>query len=177
MSVKPAATKAPEALLQPALARLDEVFVAKTGEALLRDNRVVPDLLAKAHRFRAAEADGLEALAKDLNSLITERIKIDVLRRHASPPKGENWRELKSLEKVVAAAIGEADAHSLMGPMFGMNDLRNVASHIGGSDREDAMKRARIDLSAPVTGQGRQLLAAVVETLDAISSAAENLPK
>jgi hypothetical protein len=39
------------------------------------------------------------------------------------------------------------------------------------------MKRARIDPGASEVEQGRQLLAAVVETLDAISVALEKLPE
>ena len=175
MSVQPAETVAPESRLITSINRVDAVFKAKTGEELFRQHDAVGELVAKAHRFRACRPSGLEALAKDLVNLMVERIKIDPLARYANPPKGEKWGGMKYLQNVIAVAIGEADARELMSPFFGLYDLRISASHIGGPDRNDALARSQVDPSAPPVVQGRQLLEAVVATLDRIADAIPKL--
>ena len=65
MEVKPAATTAPEKELAGALDAINAAFGARYGLALLRDHKLVPKLLRRAHRFQAAEADGLLELSKE----------------------------------------------------------------------------------------------------------------
>jgi hypothetical protein len=156
--------------------RVDVAFSTKTGESLFREHTASERLFRTAHRFQAARPSGLEALAKDLNSLIVERIKTDVLRRYATPPKGENWGSLKWLQYSLASAVRQDTAKALMSPFFGVYELRISASHIGGPDRNAALEKAKIDSSAHDVEQGRQLLEAVVKALEGIVTAIDKLP-
>lgn len=175
MTVQPATTVAPESRLAAAIERVDAAFSAKAGEPLFREHAAAEGLIEKAHRFRAARPDGLDALARDINSLIVERIKTEPLRRYAAP-KREKWRGMKWLQKALASAIGEDDARTLMSPFFGAYDLRTSASHLGGPDRDDALAKVGIDPSASAVEQGRQLLEAIISTLDGIVEAIGKLP-
>tara|TARA_R110000868_G_scaffold226080_9_gene478572 strand:- start:4742 stop:4978 length:237 start_codon:yes stop_codon:yes gene_type:complete len=77
------------------------------------------------------EQDGLLALAKELNRLLTERIDLDALRGPAGVAAKEKLRELKTLERLVAKSLGDAAARVAMAPLFGINDLRNADAHLG----------------------------------------------
>ena len=164
MDANPATTQAPEAMLSDALSELDRVFTAKTGKPLLRAHDSVPELLARSYRFRAAEHDGIYALAKDVTRLFAERISVDPL--IALLPKADKkLSSLKALEYVLGLTLPSSGARALMSPFFGIYDLRLTDSHLASSDVEDAMKRANIDTESPPAIQGRQLLESFISTL------------
>lgn len=89
MEVNPATTIAPEACLEGALDALDTAFAAKHGKPLLRDHETVPSLLRRAHRFQAAEADGVLELAKELTRLFAERVEVDAILKIVPLEKGQ----------------------------------------------------------------------------------------
>lgn len=173
MMCEPAATKAPEPALGPALARLEEVFRTEFGEDLLRPNAQSDELLSRCHRFRAAEPDGLLALAKDLTRLFVERVDVPAVHRAAAKRGAamkKDWKALKSLEGLATARLGEPDARTLLAPMFGVYDLRLADAHLSSGPLE-GLDRVDVDLTTPGPMQGRALLARVVAALDGLADA------
>ena len=78
---------------------------------------------------------------------------------------------MKWLQNALASAINDSDARTLMSPFFGVYDLRISASHIGGPDRGDALRKVGVDPSASAVEQGRELIEAVVGALEGIADA------
>lgn len=173
MEVQPAATVAPESELSSALGDLDNVFSARHGEALLRDHETVAGLLLRAHRFQAAERDGLLELSKEVTRLFIERIDVDaILASIGAPKKGDKKPgSLKALQKLVAHRRSETEASAMMSPLFGIYDLRLADAHLGSSLVPSGLKRVGIDDRDPPAMQGRQLLKSFVDTLRAIALA------
>ncbi|WP_201834917.1 hypothetical protein [Microvirga zambiensis] len=171
----PAVTIAPEARLPDALSGLENTFMERTGRRLLRDHATAERLLRSIHRFRAADADGIFALAKDAFRLFAERIDVSQLDAVVPPPKKERQGSLKSLQRVIASVIPESDAYSLMSPFFGIADLRQVDAHLGSSDLEAAFRNAKVDQHAKPTVQGLQLVQSFVEGLEAATESIKRL--
>jgi hypothetical protein len=172
MEVNPADTIAPEMVLLGKIDDLNTTFAAKFGAPLLRDHDSVPNLLRRAHRFQAAETDGLLELSKELVRLFIERVDVDVVVKAIKLPKTDRKPgSLKVLEKLVAGSLDEAVAKKLMAPLFGIYDLRLADAHLGTGLIASGMERASVDDTAPTVMQGRQLLQAFISTLQAITSA------
>ena len=172
MMVNPAATVAPESDLFAALDELDKAFERCHGEALLRAHESVPQLMEKAHRFVAAEVDGVLNLAKELTRLFIERVDIDAIIKAIERSKKENkLGSLKALEKLVAHHRSETEAAEMMAPLFGLYDLRLADAHLGSSRVASGLSRARVDEGLPKAMQGRQLIQSFVDTLRAITAA------
>lgn len=170
MEVRPASTSAPEARLEGALAALDVAFATKYGRSLLRDHETVPSLLKRAHRFQAAEADGILELAKELTRLFAERVDVDAILTIVPLEKGENKiGSLKALERLVAHHSSANDAKAMMSPLFGVMDLRIADAHLGSNNVASGLARTAVDSRAPAATQGRQLIGSFVDTLAAIT--------
>ncbi|MDP1027761.1 hypothetical protein Q5H91_11090 [Sphingomonas sp. KR1UV-12] len=169
MNCRPADTVAPETRLESALNGLNEAFQTRFGVPLLREHGSVAGILKRTHRFRAVEHDGLLALAKELNRLLMERLDLDALRGAASIGK-EKLGTLKALERLLERTLGQVDARTMMAPLFGINDLRNADAHLGSSQLESGLDRARVDhRHANPVEQGCQLLEAFVATVGDIT--------
>lgn len=173
MEARPAATVAPESELSSALDDLDKAFSAKHGGTLLRDHETVASLLLRAHRFHAAERDGLLELSKEVTRLFIERIDVDaILAVLGAPKKGDKKPgSLRALEKLVAHYRSDSEASTLMSPLFGIYDLRLADAHLGSSLVPSGLKRVGIDDRDPPAMQGRQLLESFIDTLRAITLA------
>lgn len=176
MDVNPADTVAPEHELAGAVERLDTAFRARHGMPLLREHEDVPMLLRRAHRFRAAEHEGLLDLAKDLTRLFVERIDGDAIVEAAGLVFGNGDKKpgsLKLLERLVTHHSNEAAARALMAPLFGIYDLRLADAHLGGGLIPSGLERANVDESLAEPMQGRDLLQSFVDTLSAIRALVE----
>ncbi|TNE62311.1 MAG: hypothetical protein EP341_00275 [Sphingomonadales bacterium] len=170
MEVNPASTIAPEARMEDALAALDTAFTTKHGQPLLRDHETVPSLLRRAHRFQAAEADGILELAKELTRLLAERVDVDAILKIVPLSKGEKKiGSLKALERLVAHHSTADDAKKMMAPLFGIMDLRIADAHLGTSNVASGLARAAVDAKSPAATQGRQMIVSFVDTLEAIT--------
>ncbi|MFT5394151.1 MAG: hypothetical protein ACI8PT_004358 [Gammaproteobacteria bacterium] len=170
MEVNPASTVAPETRLESALAELDSAFTKKHGQPLLRDHEMVPSLLRRAHRFQAAEADGILELAKELTRLFAERVEVDAILTIVPLAKGEKKiGSLKALERLVVHHSTADDAKTMMAPLFGIMDLRIADAHLGSSNVASGLARAEVDVNSPAAGQGRQMIGSFVDTLAAIA--------
>lgn len=172
MEVNPASTVAPEKELSAVIAALNAAFAARYGAPLLREHESVPGLLRRAHRFLAAEADGLLELSKELTRLFHERIDVDTLVTALALPKSDRKPgSLKALEKVVAKHCSEAEAATMMAPLFGIYDLRLADAHLASGMVASGKARAGVDDNHPAPMQGRQILQSFVDTLRAIAAA------
>lgn len=172
MEVKPASTVAPESRLEDALTALNAAFEAKHGKQLLRNHESVPSLLRRAHRFQAADADGVLELAKELTRIFAERVEVDSILAIVPLKKGEKKiGSLKALERLVAHHSTPEDARAMMAPLFGIMDLRIADAHLGASNVASGLTRAGVDAKSPYTTQGRQMIGSFVDTLAAIAGA------
>jgi hypothetical protein len=169
----PANTQAPEEFLQKGLALLDEITTRKFGFRLFRAHDGFQSLIREAHRFRSRDEASFFALAKDLARLTADALDTAALQKIVAPPSGTKWGSLKSLEQVVAIAAGAERAHSLLGPLFGIYELRHADAHLPSSEIESSLALVRVDRRAPFVIQGCQLLSACVSSLYAIADELE----
>lgn len=171
METVPAETRAPEQRLSSALQAMDEIILKRTGMRLFKAHESTEAILRSVHRFRAVEEQGLLALAKDIARLVADRIDVGALRKLAMPPKGENWRPLKSLEKALATVASENDARIAMSPLFGVYELRLADAHLPSSEIEAAFAKVGVDRTAIPVLQGEQLIAGAATALQAVHAA------
>lgn len=164
LMVQPASTKAPETLIENVIDSIASSFRERYGQELLRQNDQVSDILKRAHRFRSVETAGLLDLSKQITHLFTERVDVDAVLAHCPPlAKGEKKPgSLKAIERLLATILSEKQARKMMRPLFGLNDLRNAASHLGSSFVQSGLERLSVDDRAPHAVQGLQLLESVV---------------
>jgi hypothetical protein len=171
MSTVVADTKSPEAVLPRVLEYLDVAFIRRIGAPLFRKHRSTAELISLAHRFRAVEAGGLLALAKDLVRLTADRIDASALQKFVPPAAKEKWGSLKSLEKYLGTLVSEAEAGAIMAPLFGAYDLRLGDAHLPPADLQEAYRRVRVDKTSSGLQQGFRLMASVVSALAQIEYA------
>ncbi|CDZ59593.1 hypothetical protein [Neorhizobium galegae] len=170
MEVTPAATTAPEKALPATLEGINAAFTARYGLPLLRSHEAGADLLRRAHRFRAAEPDGLLELSKELTRLFIERIDVGAITAQLTMAKGASkLGSLKAFEKLIATLRPDVDAQTMMAPLFGIYDLRLADAHLGSSRIASGKARAGVDETEPAAMQGRQLLQGFVDTLQRIT--------
>lgn len=165
----PANTQAPEEFLPSGIDLLNEITSAKFGFCLFRAHDGFQTLVRDAHRFRSRDEASFFALAKDLARLTADAIDSSALQKIVAPPLGTKWGSLKSLEHVVAVTAGVDRAHSLLGPLFGIYELRHADAHLPSGEIEKAVALVRVDRGAPFVIQGCQLLCACVSSLHAIA--------
>jgi hypothetical protein len=110
-------------------------------------------------------------LAKDLARLTADSLEKTELLKKLSPPKGENWGSLKSLEKLVALKAGDEMAHKLTSSLFGVYDLRLADAHLASRELDPALINAGVDLSKPAVLQGEMMLHRFVSAIAGMSAA------
>jgi hypothetical protein len=167
MRAQPARTEAPETLLKIAIDEIDTFFQHKTGTPLFRSHHAADEIANAIHRFRAVDRAGLLSLAKDLARLIADRIDVNTLRKIVSPPPGENWGSLKSLEKALAIKVPDERAKEIMSRLFGIYELRLGDAHLPSTEIDEALTKARVEQGAPLVLQGAQLIYAAAFSLHA----------
>ena len=161
-------TTAPETQIADALAQVDARLTAALGAPLLRDHGAVADLVARAHRFRAADYDGVLLLARDLSKLFAERVDIASIHQRLALKRGDKLGSLKSLERLAATQVSTAEAAHLMAPLFGVQDLRGAASHLGDQLVAGALAKVGVDPNAPTPEQGRAIIASFAAAIQAL---------
>lgn len=166
----PASTKAPETKLVQAFAALDEATTAWLGKPAFAEHHATSVILEQIHRFRGLDAAGVLALAKDLARLVADRVDIAVLRKAASPSKGENWGTLKSLEKAAATLVSAENARALLTPLVGTYDLRLGDAHLPSSKVDEAFALVGIDRALPTLQQAVILIDRNAEALSRIAA-------
>jgi hypothetical protein len=174
---EPADTQAPEAYLARAFGLLDDLSQRKLGFRLFRDHESRPSIISHTHRFRAVDAGGLYALAKDVARLTVDSIDTTALQSILPPKKGETWGSLKSLENVLVQTSSKEHARAVMGPLVAAYELRHGDAHLVGGEIHEALVLAGIDQSLPFVHQGTQLLSGCVSALYEISRVLEGRPE
>jgi hypothetical protein len=170
MAAKPARTTAPERRLRDALERLNDEVRNALDAPLFREHEKTNAILRDTHRFRALDEPGLFGLAKDLARLTADRIDAAMLQKVKPPPMGKPWGSLKSLENVLATVIPAETAYSLVGPLFGILELRHADAHLPASTLRDFLVLAGVDPAKRVLEQGLQLVESCATALNAISA-------
>jgi hypothetical protein len=165
----PARTKAPEPFLPIGISLLNDAFLKRFGFPLFRFHSTTAGLFKTCNRFKALSASGLYGLAKELVRVTLEPIETTRLHEVVSPPKGEKWGSLKSLENVLATVIGDKDAYAALGSLHGIYNLRIADAHIPSAELDDYFELAHVDRALPFVMQGRDLLIACVTCLHAIA--------
>jgi hypothetical protein len=173
VKAKPSVTQAPESFLRKGLEALNVTGKKALGVEIIRLHDQQPELLARAHRFRANDKAGLFSLAKDLARLTADSIDASELHKVLAPPKGEKWGSLKSLEKLLATRIDPGFARKIMSPLVGVYELRHADAHLPSREVDDALALVRVDKNAPSVIQGYQLLLACVSSIFAICDVLE----
>lgn len=153
------------------LVALNEVSGRKFGFELFRKHDRLQALLKEMHRFRSTDQPGLFALAKDLARLTADSIDAAAIQTIVKPAKGEKWGSLRSLQELVALMEGSTRARSLVGPLFGIYELRLADAHLPSSDIEASLALAKVNPKAPFVFQGFQLLCSCVSSLQSVGRA------
>jgi hypothetical protein len=172
----PADTQAPEEFLIKGFDRLNRTTIQKFDFALFRAHEGFQSLISQAHRFRSTDLGSFFTLAKDLARLTADAIDTAAIHKIVTPPKGENWGSLKSVEKLIALKVGPPMAHSLLGALVGIYELRHADAHLPSSDVESALELVKVDRKAPFVTQGYHLLHSCVSSLFAIAEALDKFP-
>lgn len=161
----PASTQAPEDYLRKGLKLLNEVSFRRLGFYVIRENDALHAILKKCHRFRCMNKDSLYALAKDLARVTADSIDGSKLQKLISPPTGEHWGSLKSLEKYLCIIVPEAYAKRVMGPLFAIYDLRLADAHLPKSNYKTQLQLIGIHEDKPFIWQGYEMLHSCVSTI------------
>ena len=158
MEAKPASTQAPEDFLPRGIILLNKLTKDNFGISIIKEHTEANQILKRIHRFRATKEQGLFELAKDIYRFVGERIDAEEIKKVVNPKKGETWRQLKSLEKLVALKIGEKAAYKLISPLWGIYNLRLADSHLSSADISEAYSLCQLDIEKPSVIQGYQLI-------------------
>ena len=172
----PADTAAPEWYLAKMFDLLNKMTIRKFGFSLFRTHEGFQNLISEAHRFRSTDQGSFFALAKDLARLTADAIDTAAIQKMVTPPKGEKWGSLKSLEKLIALKVDPERAHVLLGPLVGIYELRHADAHLPSSDTESALGLVRVDQNAPFVLQGYQILHSCVASLYSIAKELDQFP-
>ena len=165
---RPAATQAPERFLGEGLSLLGETLRQKAGVAALHPHGDIPEILRRAHRFRATDKAGLLALAKDLARLTADSLDATAIKarlKALNAVKDAKVGSLKSLESLLATQVGPDRARAVMGPLFGIYELRLADVHLASAEVDESLKKVGVDTAAPYVFQGYQLMHACVATI------------
>ena len=165
MRAEPAPTKAPEAFLPTGLTLLNKIAEEKIGTKILRAHDDVPKLIQRTHRFRATDQAGLYVLAKDLARLTADSFDAAAIQQIVKPPAGVKWGSLKSVENLVAQALGKEKAAEMMGPLFRIYDLRLADAHLPSRAADDTLAQLGVNAEDPFVLQGFHILHQCVGTL------------
>ena len=136
MQRKSGESDTPESRRVPSGPPSPKMTTQKFGFSLFRTHEVVRNLISEAHRFRSTDQGSFFALAKDLARLTADAIDTAAIQKMVTPPKGEKWGSLKSLEKLITQKVDPGRAHVLLVPLVGIYELRHADAHLPSSDTQ-----------------------------------------
>jgi len=165
MRSEPADTQAPEPFLSIGLGLLAVTIHEQFGVTLLKSHNQTIEIMQKCHRFRAVDTAGLFALSKDLARITADAIDASVIHKLLGLDKKDRPGSLKSLERLIATRIDGNVASRVMGPLFGIYELRLADAHLPSSDVLSALKLVGVARDAAPIQQGLQLLCECVSSI------------
>ena len=77
----------------------------------------------------------------------------------------------KSLEQLMAKSVGPDDARRILGPLFGIYELRQGDAHLPSEQFDGSFHLVGVDTTSQFVHQGLQLLDACVSTIHEIAAA------
>ncbi|MEX2302323.1 MAG: hypothetical protein WD733_15385, partial [Bryobacterales bacterium] len=166
-------TSAPESLFRRGIKLLNTQAQEKLGFRLFREHDEFEAIIARTHRFRSTERGGFFALAKDVARLTADSIDVSGLHKIAPPPADKKQGSLKSLEAVLALKVGADEARRLVGPLFGVLELRHADAHLPSKELGDAFGLVGVNPDHTFVIQGKRLLQACSTALFEIREALE----
>ena len=169
VDAEPASTEAPETLIQNGIEQIKNISSDKLGFAIFKEIEDVSKIYKKCHRFCSINQSGLYELAKNLTKLIVESIDSPQIKKYISEPKDKNLGSLKLLEKLLSMKIGEK-SKIIMGPLFGLYDLRIADAHLSNDDNSVPFSLLGINNSTPYINQGFQMLDSCYKCINDIIS-------
>lgn len=158
MKARPADTEAAERVIFDLMNLLDGGFQRWAGGPLFQTHRATAEIQRSLHRFRATDRSNLLALAKDIARMTLDRFDIATLRKIASPPDGQRWASLKSLEMALATIMPQEQSRAMLTPLAGIYELRLGDAHLPSSEIDEAFEMIGLDQSLPFVLQGQQML-------------------
>lgn len=170
----PANTQAPEPFLLSMIESINSHSMEKLGINIFRDHELIPELVTKAHRFRAVDQASFYALAKDLARIITDSLDANTMQTIVPPPKKTIWGSLKSLENLLSSQIERSLVREMTASLVGVYELRHADAHLPGGKIKEAFQLIQIDRNLPFVHQGRMMLHQVVTSLSGVAQVLEN---
>jgi hypothetical protein len=118
--------------VKTAIQHLDECFYKRFGSPL-HDLAILgyPDRSRLNVGPLGHRASEIASLAKPLYEWVVDRFNIRALRsalRRRGVQYDDEWKQIRLLEAVVSAEA-DIDAHSLLGPLYAINELRVAVAH------------------------------------------------
>lgn len=167
LDAEPATTQAPEEFLAVEYKRLNETFMHVFGIPLFRSQKEIEELFPKLHRFRSLSETGFYELAKDLARITADAICLKDLQSKLTIPKDTKWGSLKTLQNFLIQKAGLKDeiAKSIMSPLFGIYDMRQVDAHLGDASKDDPFISLGVSRDLPPMLRGQAMLERFVTTL------------
>lgn len=161
----PADSQAPESFLSSTINKINCLANEKLNIQLFKNHESIPEIMKKIHRFRTTDLSSLCALAKDIARVTADSLDTAAMQKIVSPPKGETWRSLKSLENLLTSKYVKDEVKKIMSPLFGVYDLRLADAHLPGSETDEAFKHVGINANDPYVFQAYSMLHNVVVSL------------
>lgn len=171
MAAEPAPTAAPEMLFELGRGELDTACMKRWGQPLFREHPEEQNIKRNIHRFRAMNRAGLLELAKDLARLTADSIDPGPLQLVVPIEKSEKRGSLKSLERALATIVAAKDAHGMVGPLFGVWDLRLADAHLPSGELDKAFALVGVDGSSTWLRQGMQLIESTARVMHTLAEA------
>lgn len=152
-------TIVPERFLVNTIQLLEKTFFQNYGKSLLKQHSQISNVQRRIHRFRAAGEDGLLTLACEMNKYLIEWIQPSSLHSilDTTIKKGKT---LKLLEHFLKYENRYENASEIIAPLFAINDLRNLHSHLRPNDHreEEYFRIIGVNRSTPLVHQGAEMI-------------------
>ncbi len=161
-------TQAPEDEIKQNIELLKKYALENLKIEIFKEHIFIPEIMNKIYRFRAINETGLFSLAKDITRLIADNLNIKDMQKIIKPPKDMSWGSLKTLENILTLQVDKEDAHQIMGPLFGIYDLRTADAHLPSCEIEKSFSMLRIDRNSSNINQGFQMLESCAKSLNSI---------
>ena len=142
MECKNIDTDSPEILLEVAISEFDSAFYEKYEKHLIKQTDE-KSFKNKIDRFTAISKSDCFTLCKNINSYVTERFDLSVLKEKTSN-LDKNIGSLKRLEILLTEKNKEV--HNIISPLFVVYDMRIVDSHIA-KESDSIFQRLGITLT------------------------------
>ena len=173
LKASPADTQAPEAYLMSGLKLINDLSQKKFGFSIFIDHPEHPEILSKCHRFRAIDTSGLYSLAKDLARLTADSINKEAIKKSGIVLQDKSNGSLKHLEALLASNVTPEFARRIMGPLFGVYELRLGDAHLPSKEIHKVLTSLGIDQKLPLVHQAKQLLGSCVSSVYSIAKIIE----